>query len=97
MSSALPYLVSTKLRFTPALPSLVEGSKFIKWINTDENNYNNNNNSFPAIGVDFYSDPKNFILYWRDFSKKKSEYLEISSIRDVKTGPFAYVPSDKVD
>ncbi len=89
MAGALPSLVATKFRINKPLPSLVEGRKFIKWVNGDDNN------SSPAIVVDLFCDPKNFILYWRDLSKKKSEYLELSSIRDVKTGIYAYVPVEK--
>ncbi len=89
MADTVKSLIPTKFRIIEPLPSLVQGSKFIKWTNNDENNSN------PVVVVDLYSDPKNFILYWRDLSKKKSEYLELSAIRDVKTGVYAYVPAEK--
>nr|XP_027200086.1 1-phosphatidylinositol 4,5-bisphosphate phosphodiesterase classes I and II-like [Dermatophagoides pteronyssinus] len=63
--------------------SLIDGCKFIKW---DEDT---------AIGVPVVLkvDRKGFFLYWTD-QNGETELLEISSIRDTRTGKYAKTPKN---
>lgn len=79
---------SGKLKSVDALPSMIEGSKFLKWNESGGSSFDKNNN---AIGVTLRTDDKCFILFWRD-ANKKTEYLDLLSVRDVKTGRYASLP-----
>ncbi|KAH7646079.1 1-phosphatidylinositol 4 [Dermatophagoides farinae] len=63
--------------------SLIDGCKFVKW---DEDT---------AIGVPVILkvDKKGFFLYWTD-QNGETELLEISSIRDTRTGKYAKTPKN---
>ncbi|CAB3247460.1 unnamed protein product [Arctia plantaginis] len=63
--------------------ALQEGEKFIKW---DED-------SGTGVPVTLRVDPKGFFLYWTD-QNMEVEMLDIATIRDVRTGPYAKVPKD---
>ncbi|XP_071037657.1 1-phosphatidylinositol 4,5-bisphosphate phosphodiesterase classes I and II isoform X2 [Parasteatoda tepidariorum] len=63
--------------------SLVDGNKFVKW---DDD---------AAVGtpVTLKVDNKGFFLHWTD-QNKETEFVEISCIRDVRTGRYARVPKE---
>ncbi|XP_074595176.1 1-phosphatidylinositol 4,5-bisphosphate phosphodiesterase classes I and II-like isoform X2 [Brevipalpus obovatus] len=63
--------------------SLQKGCKFVKW---DED-------STIGTHVTLYVDPRGFFLFWKD-GNNEIEYLEISSIRDTRTGRYARVPRE---
>nr|XP_018906114.1 PREDICTED: 1-phosphatidylinositol 4,5-bisphosphate phosphodiesterase classes I and II [Bemisia tabaci] len=63
--------------------ALQEGDKFIKW---DED-------SGSGIPVTLRVDKYGFFLYWTD-QNKDVDLLDISSVRDVRTGKFAKIPKD---
>ncbi|XP_050520441.1 1-phosphatidylinositol 4,5-bisphosphate phosphodiesterase classes I and II [Daktulosphaira vitifoliae] len=64
-------------------PELVEGEKVIKW---DEES---------GIGtpVTLKVDSHGFFLYWQD-QKKDCEVIDMSTIRDTRTGKYSKVPKD---
>ncbi|XP_013773559.2 1-phosphatidylinositol 4,5-bisphosphate phosphodiesterase beta-1-like [Limulus polyphemus] len=61
--------------------SLQDGNKFIKW----------DDDSSVGTPVTVRVDKKGFFLFWTD-QNKETEFLEISSIRDTRTGKYARVP-----
>ncbi|KAG8184639.1 hypothetical protein JTE90_022687 [Oedothorax gibbosus] len=63
--------------------TLVEGNKFIKW----------DDDSTVGTPVTLRVDSKGFFLYWTD-QNKETEFLEISSVRDIRTGRYARVPKE---
>ncbi|XP_052272582.1 1-phosphatidylinositol 4,5-bisphosphate phosphodiesterase beta-1-like isoform X3 [Dreissena polymorpha] len=63
--------------------TLVKGNKFIKW----------DDNSTIGLPVTLRVDPKGYYLYWRD-QNKDMDCLDISYIRDTRTGKYAKVPKD---
>ncbi|XP_015782614.1 1-phosphatidylinositol 4,5-bisphosphate phosphodiesterase classes I and II [Tetranychus urticae] len=73
------------IQLKPILVSerLQQGCKFVKW----------DDDSTIGTHVTLYIDSKGFFLYWKDVSNE-IEYLEISSIRDTRTGRYARVPRE---
>ncbi|GFY59781.1 1-phosphatidylinositol 4,5-bisphosphate phosphodiesterase classes I and II [Trichonephila inaurata madagascariensis] len=63
--------------------SLVEGNKFIKW----------DDDATSGTPVTLKVDSKGFFLYWTD-QNKETEFLEISCVRDIRTGRYARVPKE---
>ncbi|XP_064483951.1 1-phosphatidylinositol 4,5-bisphosphate phosphodiesterase classes I and II-like isoform X1 [Ornithodoros turicata] len=63
--------------------SLQEGSKFVKW----------DDDSALGTPVTLRVDKNGFFLYWTD-QNKETEFLEISSIRDTRTGKYAKTPKE---
>ncbi|XP_060077533.1 1-phosphatidylinositol 4,5-bisphosphate phosphodiesterase beta-1-like [Ylistrum balloti] len=96
MAGAKPGVHAVQLRPICVPESLIKGLKFIRW---DESS---------AIGtpVTLKVDPKGYILYWKDLNKGQStgrkvsmtvvdmDCLDISYIRDTRTGRFAKVPKE---
>ncbi|XP_032820969.1 1-phosphatidylinositol 4,5-bisphosphate phosphodiesterase beta-1-like isoform X2 [Petromyzon marinus] len=62
---------------------LRKGNKFLKW--------EEETNSLAAVTL--MVDPKGYFLYWTD-QNKETECLEITSIRDTRTGRYAKVPRE---
>ncbi|XP_078316374.1 1-phosphatidylinositol 4,5-bisphosphate phosphodiesterase classes I and II-like isoform X3 [Crassostrea virginica] len=81
MAGAKPGVHVVQLKPIQVPESLVKGNKFIKW---DEN-------SQTGTPVTLKVDPKGYILYWKD-QNKDMDYLDISYIRDTRTGRYAKVP-----
>lgn len=46
-----------------------------------------------GVHVTLFVDPRGFFLYWKD-NNNEIEYLEISSIRDTRTGKYARLPRE---
>ncbi|KAF8789783.1 1-phosphatidylinositol 4 like protein [Argiope bruennichi] len=63
--------------------ALVEGNKFIKW----------DDDSTVGTPVTLKVDEKGFFLYWTD-QNKETEFLEVSCMRDVRTGRYSRVPKE---
>nr|XP_022334254.1 1-phosphatidylinositol 4,5-bisphosphate phosphodiesterase beta-1-like isoform X18 [Crassostrea virginica] len=88
MAGAKPGVHVVQLKPIQVPESLVKGNKFIKW---DEN-------SQTGTPVTLKVDPKGYILYWKDQNKTSKDdssdmdYLDISYIRDTRTGRYAKVP-----
>lgn len=83
MAGAKPgvHVVTLKPVLVPA--SLTNGSKFVKW---DDDSANGQ----PIV---MRVDPKGYIVYWTD-QNKEMDCLEISFIRDTRTGKYARIPKD---
>lgn len=64
--------------------NLVEGYKFIKW----------DDDTGTGMPVVLKVDKKGFFLYWTD-NNGDTEFLEISSIRDTRTGKYAKTPRNE--
>lgn len=73
------HVVQLKQIFVPQ--TLQDGNKFIKW----------DDDSGVGTPVTLRVDKKGFFLYWTD-QNKETEFLEISSIRDTRTGKYARLP-----
>uniref|UniRef100_A0A8C1G9Q8 Phosphoinositide phospholipase C n=1 Tax=Cyprinus carpio TaxID=7962 RepID=A0A8C1G9Q8_CYPCA len=81
MAGAKPGVHALQLKPVSVHDVLKRGSKFVKW---DEAN------SIPSL-VTLKVDPDGFFLYW---SVGTMEILDISQIRDTRTGRFARMPKD---
>uniref|UniRef100_A0A8C1EU31 Phosphoinositide phospholipase C n=1 Tax=Cyprinus carpio carpio TaxID=630221 RepID=A0A8C1EU31_CYPCA len=79
MAGAKPGVHALQLKPVSVHDVLKRGSKFVKW---DEAN------SIPSL-VTLKVDPDGFFLYWSEV-----EILDISQIRDTRTGRFARMPKD---
>lgn len=62
---------------------LLSGNKFVKW----------DDDSTVGTPVTLKVDPRGYFLFWTD-QNKETEFLEISYIRDVRTGKYAKIPRD---
>ncbi|XP_048737703.2 1-phosphatidylinositol 4,5-bisphosphate phosphodiesterase beta-1-like isoform X4 [Ostrea edulis] len=88
MAGAKPGVHVVQLKPIQVPETLVKGNKFIKW---DEN-------SQTGTPVTLKVDPKGYILYWKDQNKTSKDdssdmdFLDISYIRDTRTGRHAKVP-----
>uniref|UniRef100_A0A8C1EQU9 Phosphoinositide phospholipase C n=1 Tax=Cyprinus carpio carpio TaxID=630221 RepID=A0A8C1EQU9_CYPCA len=82
MAGAKPGVHALQLKPVSVHDVLKRGSKFVKW---DEEA-----NSIPSL-VTLKVDPDGFFLYW---SVGTMEILDISQIRDTRTGRFARMPKD---
>ncbi|XP_061173851.1 1-phosphatidylinositol 4,5-bisphosphate phosphodiesterase beta-1-like isoform X2 [Saccostrea echinata] len=83
MAGAKPGVHVVQLKPIQVPESLVKGNKFIKW---DEG-------SQTGTPVTLKVDPKGYILYWKD-QNKDMDFLDISYIRDTRTGRYAKVPKE---
>nr|XP_037275128.1 1-phosphatidylinositol 4,5-bisphosphate phosphodiesterase classes I and II-like [Rhipicephalus microplus] len=63
--------------------SLQDGNKFVKW----------DDDSALGTPVTLRVDNNGFFLYWTD-QNKETEFLDISSIRDTRTGKYARTPKE---
>uniref|UniRef100_A0A8C9RGY9 1-phosphatidylinositol 4,5-bisphosphate phosphodiesterase n=1 Tax=Scleropages formosus TaxID=113540 RepID=A0A8C9RGY9_SCLFO len=82
MAGAKPGVHALQLKPVSVHEILKKGSKFIKW---DEEV----NSALVTLKVD----PNGFFLYWT-VSNMEVELLDISLIRDTRTGKFAKIPKD---
>uniref|UniRef100_A0A8C2E807 1-phosphatidylinositol 4,5-bisphosphate phosphodiesterase n=1 Tax=Cyprinus carpio TaxID=7962 RepID=A0A8C2E807_CYPCA len=86
MAGAKPGVHALQLKPVSVHEVLKRGSKFIKW---DEEA-----NSIPSL-VTLKVDPDGFFLYWSGGNNMEVEILDISQIRDTRTGRFAKMPKDQ--
>ncbi|XP_018546711.1 1-phosphatidylinositol 4,5-bisphosphate phosphodiesterase beta-3 isoform X2 [Lates calcarifer] len=86
MAGAKPGVHALQLKPVSVHEALKKGGKFIKW---DEEP-----NSGPPTLVTLKVDPDGFFLYWTGGSNLEVEILDISTIRDTRTGKFAKQPKD---
>lgn len=83
MAGAKPGVHVVQLKPINVPETLVKGNKFIKW----------EENSTSGTPVTLKVDPKGYILYWKD-QNKEMDYLDLSLIRDTRTGKYAKVPKE---
>ncbi|KAK3092878.1 hypothetical protein FSP39_008286 [Pinctada imbricata] len=83
MAGAKPGVHVVLLKPIAVPETLIKGNKFIKW---DES-------SQTGTPVTLKVDPKGYILYWKD-QNKDMDFLDISLIRDTRTGKYAKVPKE---
>ncbi|XP_053305001.1 1-phosphatidylinositol 4,5-bisphosphate phosphodiesterase beta-3 [Spea bombifrons] len=83
MAGARPGVHSLQLEPVQVPNTLLRGSKFIKW---DEES---SNKTLVTLRVD----PMGFYLYWT-CPNMEVDILDISSIRDTRTGKYAKIPKD---
>ncbi|CAK6967959.1 -phosphatidylinositol 4%2C5-bisphosphate phosphodiesterase beta-3 [Scomber scombrus] len=86
MAGAKPGVHALQLKPVSVHEALKKGGKFIKW---DEEP-----NSGPPTLVTLRVDPDGFFLYWTGGSNLEVEILDISTIRDTRTGKYAKLPKD---
>ncbi|KAM8880723.1 1-phosphatidylinositol 4,5-bisphosphate phosphodiesterase beta-3 [Synchiropus picturatus] len=86
MAGAKPGVHALQLKPVCVQEALRRGGKFIKW---DEEP-----NSGPPTLVTLKVDPDGFFLYWTGGANLEVEILDISTIRDTRTGKFAKQPKD---
>ncbi|XP_034020054.1 1-phosphatidylinositol 4,5-bisphosphate phosphodiesterase beta-3 [Thalassophryne amazonica] len=86
MAGAKPGVHALQLKPVSVHEALKKGGKFIKW---DEEP-----NSGPPTLVTLKVDPDGFFLYWTGGANLEVEILDISTIRDTRTGKFAKQPKD---
>ncbi|XP_034159507.1 1-phosphatidylinositol 4,5-bisphosphate phosphodiesterase beta-3 isoform X1 [Pangasianodon hypophthalmus] len=86
MAGAKPGVHALQLKPVSVHEILKGGSKFIKW---DEEP----NSGQPTL-VTLKVDPEGFFLYWSSGSNMEAEIVDISHIRDTRTGKFAKIPKD---
>ncbi|XP_055012086.1 1-phosphatidylinositol 4,5-bisphosphate phosphodiesterase beta-3 isoform X2 [Boleophthalmus pectinirostris] len=86
MAGAKPGVHALQLKPVSVHEELKKGGKFIKW---DEEP-----NSGPSTLVTLKVDPDGFFLYWTGGSNQEVEILDISIIRDTRTGRYAKQPKD---
>lgn len=83
MASARPGVHVVSLRPVQVSENLITGRTFIKL------NEETANGGIVTLKVD----PKGYLLYWRD-QNKECDYIEISLIRDARSGKQARIPKD---
>ncbi|XP_061769725.1 1-phosphatidylinositol 4,5-bisphosphate phosphodiesterase beta-3 isoform X2 [Nerophis ophidion] len=86
MAGAKPGVHALQLKPVSVHPLLKMGGKFIKW---DEEP-----NSGPPTLVTLKVDPNGFFLYWTRAPNLEVEILDISTIRDTRTGRYGKQPKD---
>ncbi|CAL1589988.1 unnamed protein product [Knipowitschia caucasica] len=86
MAGAKPGVHALQLKPVSVHDALKKGGKFVKW---DEEP-----NSGPPTLVTLKVDPDGFFLYWTGGSSLEVEILDISIIRDTRTGRYAKQPKD---
>uniref|UniRef100_A0A668ABL3 1-phosphatidylinositol 4,5-bisphosphate phosphodiesterase n=1 Tax=Myripristis murdjan TaxID=586833 RepID=A0A668ABL3_9TELE len=86
MAGAKPGVHALQLKPVSVHDTLKKGGKFIKW---DEEP-----NSGPPTLVTLKVDPDGYFLYWTGGANLEVETLDISTIRDTRTGKFAKQPKD---
>ncbi|CAM9492286.1 unnamed protein product [Lampetra fluviatilis] len=83
MAGAQPGVHSLQLKPIQVSEDLRKGNKFLKW----------EEDSNTLLPVTLAVDPNGHFLYWTDMTKE-TECLEITSIRDTRTGKYAKMPKD---
>ncbi|RVE60602.1 hypothetical protein OJAV_G00182530 [Oryzias javanicus] len=86
MAGAKPGVHALQLKPISVHEELKRGGKFIKW---DEDP-----NSGPPTLVTLKVDPEGFFLFWTAGSNLEVEILDISTIRDTRTGKYARQPKE---
>ncbi|KAM9717092.1 1-phosphatidylinositol 4,5-bisphosphate phosphodiesterase beta-3 isoform 2-T2 [Menidia menidia] len=86
MAGAKPGVHALQLKPVSVHEVLKKGGKFVKW---DEEP----NSGFPTL-VTLKVDPNGFFLYWTAGSNLEVEILDISTIRDTRTGKYAKQPKE---
>uniref|UniRef100_A0A3Q4BH44 1-phosphatidylinositol 4,5-bisphosphate phosphodiesterase n=1 Tax=Mola mola TaxID=94237 RepID=A0A3Q4BH44_MOLML len=86
MAGAKPGVHALQLKPVSVHEALKKGGKFIKW---DEEP-----NSGPPTLITLKVDPDGFFLYWTGGSNLEVEILDMSTIRDTRTGKYAKQPKD---
>ncbi|XP_027133954.1 1-phosphatidylinositol 4,5-bisphosphate phosphodiesterase beta-3 isoform X2 [Larimichthys crocea] len=86
MAGAKPGVHALQLKPVSVHEALKKGGKFVKW---DEEP----NSGQPTL-VTLKVDPDGFFLYWTGGSNLEVEILDISTIRDTRTGKYAKQPKD---
>ncbi|XP_072232934.1 1-phosphatidylinositol 4,5-bisphosphate phosphodiesterase beta-3 [Leuresthes tenuis] len=86
MAGAKPGVHALQLKPVSVHEVLKKGGKFIKW--EEEPNF-----CLPTL-VTLKVDPDGFFLYWTGGSSLEVEVLDISTIRDTRTGKYAKQPKD---
>uniref|UniRef100_A0A665THX3 Phosphoinositide phospholipase C n=1 Tax=Echeneis naucrates TaxID=173247 RepID=A0A665THX3_ECHNA len=86
MAGAKPGVHALQLKPVSVHEALKKGGKFIKW---DEEP-----SSGPPTLVTLKVDPDGFFLYWTGGASLEVETLDISNIRDTRTGKYAKQPKD---
>ncbi|XP_054656402.1 1-phosphatidylinositol 4,5-bisphosphate phosphodiesterase beta-3 isoform X1 [Dunckerocampus dactyliophorus] len=86
MAGAKPGVHALQLKPLSVHEALKKGGKFIKW---DEEP----NSGSPTL-VTLKVDPDGFFLYWTGGANLEVEILDISTIRDTRTGKYAKQPKD---
>ncbi|KAI4876182.1 hypothetical protein NFI96_022271 [Prochilodus magdalenae] len=87
MAGAKPGVHTLQLKPVVVHDILKQGSKFVKW---DEEP----NSGQPLLGY-LKVDPYGFFLCWSVGSSSEVEIVDISHIRDTRTGKFAKIPKDQ--
>ena len=83
MAGAKPGVHVVQLRPINVPEALIKGNKFIKW----------QENSTIGTAVTLKVDPNGYVLFWKD-QNKEMDYLDLSLIRDTRTGKYAKVPKE---
>ncbi|XP_077356142.1 1-phosphatidylinositol 4,5-bisphosphate phosphodiesterase beta-3 [Festucalex cinctus] len=86
MAGAKPGVHALQLKPVSVHEALKKGGKFIKW---DEEP----SSGSPTL-VTLKVDPDGFFLYWTGGANMEVEILDISTIRDTRTGKYAKQPKD---
>ncbi|XP_057711044.1 1-phosphatidylinositol 4,5-bisphosphate phosphodiesterase beta-3 [Corythoichthys intestinalis] len=86
MAGAKPGVHALQLKPVSVHEALKKGGKFIKW---DEEP----SSASPTL-VTLKVDPGGFFLYWTGAANMEVEILDISTIRDTRTGKYAKQPKD---
>ncbi|XP_067682324.1 1-phosphatidylinositol 4,5-bisphosphate phosphodiesterase beta-1-like isoform X2 [Haliotis asinina] len=84
MAGAKPGVHVVQLRPIRVPEILIKGHKFIKW----------DDSSTVGSHVTLKTDANGYIIYWKDQSSKEMDFIDISQIRDTRTGKYARVPKD---
>ncbi|XP_062407347.1 1-phosphatidylinositol 4,5-bisphosphate phosphodiesterase beta-1 [Sardina pilchardus] len=83
MAGAQPGVHALQLKPVSVSDSLKNGSKFMKW----------DDDSTAVTPVTLRVDPQGYFLYWTD-QNKETDVLDISCIKDTRTGKYAKLPKD---
>uniref|UniRef100_A0A4W5PGH5 1-phosphatidylinositol 4,5-bisphosphate phosphodiesterase n=1 Tax=Hucho hucho TaxID=62062 RepID=A0A4W5PGH5_9TELE len=86
MAGAKPGVHALQLKPVSVHDILKRGSKFIKWDEEPNSNH-------PTL-ITLKVDPDGFFLYWTGGANMEVEILDISQIRDTRTGKLAKLPKD---
>ncbi|XP_071081151.1 1-phosphatidylinositol 4,5-bisphosphate phosphodiesterase beta-1-like [Haliotis cracherodii] len=84
MAGAKPGVHVVQLRPIRVPEILIKGHKFIKW----------DDSSTVGSHVTLRADQNGYIIYWKDQTSKEMDFIDISQIRDTRTGKYARVPKD---
>ncbi|XP_056099516.1 1-phosphatidylinositol 4,5-bisphosphate phosphodiesterase beta-3 isoform X2 [Rhinichthys klamathensis goyatoka] len=85
MAGAKPGVHALQLKPVSVHEVLKRGSKFIKW---------EEDPSIPPSLVTLKVDPDGFFLHWSGGTNMEFEILDISHIRDTRTGRYSKIPKD---